>query len=570
MCGIAGILRFDGAPAVAPDLAPLRHRGPDGEAHHRSPDASCALSLCRLAIVRPELPGRAPRDGPIVAVSTGEIYDHRSRGGDGIDTDLVPALVRRQGTGWLRTLRGPLACAVHDENTRTLTLLRDAVGKRPLYYRQDASALAFATEQKALVGAEAALDPHYVAEVLGWGRSSRAAVRGVVELLPGQGLEARLDGSVRTWQVDRLAPGGSRRPEEVAAILSEAIALRIPEQVSAACAVGGMDSQLIAAGARRPCFTLEADAAETKDAFATVTELELPHELLAQAHPEWKALRRALWFLESVDDVACWQMAPALLALTERVRAAGHKVLFIGEGADELFLGYPWRPRAAAPPPAPQAMLSQGAALMLDEEWRGRMEGMRLRARHLLASDPTALWQAETIAALCGQDLDAAVLAAEPELTPLDARRRAQLEELRVEMHLLPVLHADRLAFANGVEARAPFLDRQLIDCALGLPEEALATADGPEKPVMRALYRARFGREPRRKRGFSGVARPPAAEVEAQARACLERGPRTVDASGLVALLAQPAGRPGRETLLWRVVLLEELLDVLRFGSEP
>lgn len=580
MCGIAGTLRFDGAPAAAPDLSPLRHRGPDGEAHHRSRDASCALSLCRLAIVRPELPAHAPRDGALVAVATGEIYDHRARGGGGIDTDLVPTLCKRQGTDWLRTLRGPLACAVHDEEARTLTLLRDAVGKRPLYYRQDARSLRFATEQKALVGGDVALDPRYVAEVLAWGRSSRTACRGVVELLPGQGLEARVDGRVRCWQADLLEPGPRSTSAQCAALLEEAIALRLPEQVSAACAVGGMDSQLVAAGARRPCFTLDADAAESADAAATLGELGLPHELVSMGRPDRAGLRRALWFLESVDDAACWQMAPALLSLTERVRAAGHKVLFIGEGADEIFLGYPWRPQGPTPPPVPTAMFSQGRALMLDDAWRGRMEAMRLRARHLLASDPTALWQAEAIAELCGQapadgavsavHAGSAAVAADAALLPLDARRRAQLEELRVEMHLLPVLHADRLAFANGVETRAPFLDRRLIDCALGLPEEELSAADGTEKPVVRGLYRARFRREPRRKRGFTGVARPPAVEVEALAREWLERGPRTVDAAALGALVAQPEERPGRTTLLWRVVLLEELEDVLRGGRAP
>lgn len=570
MCGISGILRFGGARAEAPDPAALRHRGPDGEAQHCSADGSCVLSLCRLAIVRPDLPAQAPRDGAVVAVATGEIYDQRARGHVGIDTDLVPSLVRQQGTAWLRTLRGPLACAVHDEDAGTLTLLRDAVGKRPLYYRHDAHGLAFATEQKALMGAEPRLSPRFVADVLAWGRSRAAALDGLHELAPGECLEARVDGTVARRHVDRLAPAAPTDAAQCARLLDEAIAVRVPADVSAACAVGGMDSQLVAAGARLPCFTIDADQAETADAIDVVRQLGLEHERVPHARPNLAGLRRALWFLESVDDAACWQMAPALLALTARVRAAGHKVLLIGEGADELYLGYPWRPRGAHLAPVPSVMFSQGNALMVDERWRARLERMRVRARHLLASDPTAVWQAEAIRALCGQEPGDGGVAAEPELCPLDARRRAQLEELRVEMHLLPVLHADRLAFANGVETRAPFLDRRLIDHALGLPPEALGADDGVEKPVVRALYHARFGRAPRRKRGFSGAARPPDGEVEQLARACLERGPRAVDVAALQAALHQPAGQPGRATLLWRVVLLEELLDVLRAGRAP
>src|SRR6266478_10129861 len=164
MCGIAGLMTYDGA---APPSAPLRamadalrHRGPDGDGRYRSGDVGMVQT--RLAIIDLQT-GDQPlyEPGGAALVANGEIYNYiELRAGlDGAafatSSDCEPPLhlYRRHGLGFTAHLRGMYAIAIHDLAAGRLVLARDPFGIKPLYYAETAAGFAFASEPSALVAA---------------------------------------------------------------------------------------------------------------------------------------------------------------------------------------------------------------------------------------------------------------------------------------------------------------------------------------------------------------------------------------------------------------------------------
>ena len=165
MCGIAGFTRFhkpggDVSSLVAMGDA-IAHRGPD--AHGEYLDDYIGLCHRRLAIVDLSDAGVQPmysQDNNLVLVFNGEIYnflelreDLAARGyvfRTKTDTEVILALYQMEGEGFLSRLNGMFAFALWDKREQALLLARDRVGKKPLYFYQDDSTFAFASELKAL------------------------------------------------------------------------------------------------------------------------------------------------------------------------------------------------------------------------------------------------------------------------------------------------------------------------------------------------------------------------------------------------------------------------------------
>jgi hypothetical protein len=137
-------------------------------------------------------------------------------------------------------------------------------------------------------------------------------------------------------------------------------------------------------------------------------------------------------------------------------------------------------------------------------------------------------------------------------------------------MQTLPVLHADRLFMAYGVEARLPFLDLDVVTHALSLPAPELENPR-TEKPVIRALYRRLLGKPASRKQGFTGAPRPENAEVMSWATDLAREGCVTVE-GGALAGLADPrcADPEVRAETAWRAIVLEETARVLSMSKPP
>jgi len=274
VCGISGILNFDASRSVERDIlermnAVLAHRGPDDAGIHC--DGQIGLAHRRLSIIDLSPAGHQPmsnEDGTIWIVFNGEIYNfqslrpellsrgHRFRSGS--DTEVILHLYEEHGTDCLRFLRGMFAFAIWDGPRRQLFLARDRLGKKPLCYQQDAHALRFASEAKAILQdpeVQAAPDPASVSQYLTYGYvpSPASAFHGFRRLPPGHFLTCR-DGRVevtRYWRLRRDRKTQRHEEEwcrEIVGRLEEAVRLRMISDVPlGAFLSGGIDSSAVVA-----------------------------------------------------------------------------------------------------------------------------------------------------------------------------------------------------------------------------------------------------------------------------------------------------------------------------------
>jgi asparagine synthase (glutamine-hydrolysing) len=576
VCGIFGGLGVRTAPRGTWEgmARALAHRGPDGTALHAQGEA--VLGLVRLAIVGTQEPAQVFRHGSIAAVMNGELYGHaRLRRGLEVrgasDAAVVPALYARDGEAFVEALDGPFAIALFDGRRGCLHLVRDRLGKKPLYFAALGRAVFFASEQKAL-----ARLPGFRPEV-DRAVAGRFLARGVLdddELLfpqldrvgPGEWVTVTREGRVtrRAWW--RLADVARGRPvvpsvERLGAALRRAVETRLPTEVPAALLLsGGLDSTLVGAAAAPGVATAvcasSPGSGDVAPARRAAKALGLPLEVVPLPPPSIETFERALAALEQPDAFSTWAMAPAVLHLGRAVRDTGARVALMGEGADELFLGYAWdrlqaaleRGSGAVPPDARRLL---GA--------KARYFGLWHAQARLFSPTPRArqVW----LDLASGVASTGADEPREPFPGVAGARRR-QLVGLGLDMLTLPVLHADRLLMASGVEARMPFLDHHLVTLALRLPAVALEGAR-VDKPLLRELA-ARWvpGWRAPPKKGFSAAATPPVEVVQAL-RARLARGD-SLAVDPAVWRRARGWRDGARVHALWRHVVLETAARLL------
>jgi asparagine synthase (glutamine-hydrolysing) len=272
MCGIAGIVRSDGAPIDRDLLArmnqAIRHRGPDEDGFYFNDGVG--LAMRRLAIIDLKS-GQQPihnADRTAWIVYNGEIYNYRelrkeleSRGHSfytDSDTEAIVHAYDEWGTDCPKHLRGMFALAIWDERNKSLFLARDRVGKKPLLYAQVGGQLIFGSEFMALLQhPEVSRDVNYEAihHYLSFicVPAPLTAYRAISKLPPGHSLlwkngEIKLE---RYWQIDfsnKISIGEEEAGERVVDLLRDAVRVRLMSEVPlGAFLSGGVDSSAVVA-----------------------------------------------------------------------------------------------------------------------------------------------------------------------------------------------------------------------------------------------------------------------------------------------------------------------------------
>lgn len=545
-------LRAGAGPIARDELArmagALHHRGPDEAGLYREPRAGFAharLSIIDLSTGQQPL---ANEDGTLWIAFNGEIFNyvelraelealgHRFRTRS--DTEVIVHAWEAWGEGAFPRFNGQWALALWDERAGRLVLSRDPHGILPLYHAEHDGRLWFASEVKAIFagapGMTRALDPHGLAEVFTfWSTvAPRTVFEGVAELEPGH-VRTYADGKVTDRAFWVPAYPEARRgefagslddaAEAVRAALEEATRLRMlrSDVPVGSYLSGGIDSSFVAALARRATgetfqtFSLRFEDAEYDETAFQRTMVER----LGTRHHEVVVSRAdiARVFPEVIahTERPVLRTAPAPLFLLSRlVRENGIKVVLTGEGADEMFAGYDlfrearvrrfWarqpgsmaRPRLlerlypylARSPVAQAAMARQFFGQDL-AAWRAPGFGHGTRWRTAAALQ--RFLSPAVRDALQGRD-PAAELAAKlpPEFGRWTALAQDQYLEVRTLLwaYLLSS-QGDRMLMANSVEGRFPFLDKDVIALANGLPDRhKLAGLD--EKAVLKRAAR--------------------------------------------------------------------------------
>ncbi len=605
MCGIYGMIGRGGAPLRHPDVlermgATLRHRGPDGHAVLTNPYA--AIGTERLRIIdlheRADQPFAAP-DVPVWLECNGEIYNapelraryrqypFRSNS----DVESILPLYLERGESAVEMLDGMFGLAIWDGRSRTLLLARDRAGEKPLFYARTESEIVFASEVQCLLQHPAVardLDAIAIAEYLKLGyvpepRTMFAAIRRVEA-----GTYIRFqDGSadtVRYWDPESFAIEPRAEEDaihETRRLVERAVQKQVMSDVPVGVFIsGGLDSSLLAALASRAIgvdkvhtfsaqFT-EESYDESADAEEIAYRMRTRH---VRVRTDETTLREALDRV--VRDVAEPIADPAILPTVLLARAAREhvKVVLSGEGADELFGGYPTylgHKLAPAFERLPSAV-RKGVRRVVDQI---PSSGKKVTFEFLLkrfVTDAEKSWL-ERHLAWFGTGLSDAVLASPPAQLPdlprepaaLDSLAAAMLIDYRSYLRDNLLVKVDRATMLSSIEARAPYLDRDLTRFGLSLPSSLrvrrLTTKWVLKKAAEEWLPRAVVHR---RKRGLSV---PIAGWINGGLREEVDRlldGQRLQEAGiedqyvmGL--LRAHREGRANHAKPLWAVVMLQ------------
>lgn len=606
MCGIFGWHRVDALgrerdSAAARAAASLRHRGPDGSAVvHRG---AATLGMTRLAVVDAASPAEAASsaDGLVFSVCNGEILNHgalRERlARSGIpsrgrcDTALIPDLYRVYGPSFVEGLEGFFAIALYDTARDELHLYRDRLGKKPLYLRRVAGGVVFASEQKGIVAAgPGPFRPRPEAAArflrLGFLEEDDLLIDGIEALPAAAHLRVRAGGTETAVYWRPAGHGAAADPRRaVFEAFERSVALRRESEVpSAVLLSGGLDSTLVAAAARPAigaAYSIRVrghDESAKAAAAAAALGLELRvHEVEAET---WASFRTTLWHSEHPDAYLSYGVTAALRSLAGRLRRDGVKVVLSGQGADEVFLGYPWAAMSMAAehpdPPSCPRILGRSMRQSLD----AFLEAHRLL--RLLGADPTALQaflaaplpealavSEDVCARYIGGDIRGGGWGSRPRLpagVPRFGVRGRQLEGLTRDMGSGPILQSERAMMSAGVEERMPFLDRALVEAACAAPGGMLE-GWGLEKPLLRHLAKqvlpSPLAEVP--KRGFYAPEVPAGEVLEEGLAELLRHGGLVADPPAVRDALVR---RDALSFVLgWRALLVETALRVVISG---
>lgn len=531
MCGLAGILDLRGAGRASLDTAQrmaeaIGHRGPDDATGTQA--GHLAVAFRRLSIV--DVAGGAQpfwsEDGRYVAVCNGEVFDHErlrrrleAAGhcfATGSDCEVLVHLFEERGHSCMHELNGQFAFVVHDTVTGRLFAARDHAGIVPLFHAVVDGLFLFGSEIKAVLahgGLSRRLDLVGLDQTLSLTGpvSPRTAFQGVHSLPGGSWLEVgdglREPRIQQYW--DLRPPSAEERAaqvgpgdvdavvDELGAALHRAVIRRTQGDLPVGLYVsGGLDSAvvasvLVAADAgrvrRRSFGVAVADPRldETGHQRRVACHLGLDHHHVPfRGDDVVELLPRAVWHAEcplkeTIDAGA--------LALSGRVRDEGVKVVLGGQGADELFAGYVGYRFDAFRSLRDDVAPSEEERRIRRQLW-GVEDFVYEKDQAAFLGEKRRLLSTDARAALAEEDFSAFPPVSHNRLQglhPLDRRTYVDFK-LRLGDHLLAD-HGDRMAMANSVELRHPFLDPEVVDLAIRMPP-LHKLRDFEEKYVLKRL----------------------------------------------------------------------------------
>lgn len=557
MCGIAGIFNFAAPPRdEQPELLRMRealvHRGPDDAGLYQSPDRRLGLAHRRLSIVDLSEAGRQPmanEDGTIWVTFNGEIYNHlglrkslQDRGHrfrSHSDTEVIVHLYEDFGADAVAHLDGMFAFGLWDEPRRRLLLVRDRLGKKPLYYTVADGRLLFASEIKAILqypGLTRDIDLEALNYYLSFANVPApltlfagicklpAAHRLSVSAGEGQG---RIT-SGRYWSP--LDQGAWDEPvtvdeavERVRDLVKQAVRKRLMSDVPiGAFLSGGVDSSTNVAlmseltGEPLRTFSVGFEGFGEAQNFHDLPYARRVAERYGCRHHEVMVTARecreylpelAAQQDEPIGDPACLPMH----FVSRLARQHGVIVVLAGEGSDEVFAGYGDMVRLVqGSAPRWQRLRRLPRLLRQALYWTarlGRASAGRVDLLRRAAADEPLYWGLDVVfwdtekrdllqpqaRARMGRGAAAVLQRYYDEI--LQRRPRADLlqqmayVELSNRLPELLLMRVDKLSMAQSLEARAPFLDAELVSYGLALPGR-LKIAGGRTKHVLKEAVR--------------------------------------------------------------------------------
>jgi len=500
MCGIAGVYNLNGESFSLHQLknmaSKIAHRGPDGEGYYVKDNI--ALAHKRLAILDTSAKGAQPmssKDGKWVLIFNGCIYNYlelkqelKSKGHEfhsNTDTEVIVEGIAEYGVDFIERLNGMFAIAIWNTEEKYLTLSRDRFGVKPLYYWFDEDKIVFGSEIKAIIEhpdfeVEVNLDSLNEYFTFQNQFSFNTLFKGVIMLPPAN--TVRIDSESKFvkhrswWDYDFTKTDEKLDFEEAKKNTESLFKQAVTRQMVADVPVGaylsgGMDSGSIAAVAskqvdRLSTFTcgfdmnkvtgVEANYDERRDAEMMSSHLNTAqYEQVINAGDLRWSLPRVVYHLE---DLRVGMSYPNYYI--SRLASKFVKVCLQGTGGDELYGGYPWRYYRIFDSTNQQEFFDQYYQFwqrLVPDNQKKELFTSHVKDQIELDNPRKIFERVFTFNKKLKYD------------TPEDHINNSLYFEIKTFLPGL-LLVGDKLAMANGLEERFPFLDNDLVDYAQKIP----------------------------------------------------------------------------------------------------
>ncbi len=550
MCGIAGFKILESDKSLSSEKAtnilkrmiwPLKHRGPDGFGFFF--ERNTGLAHARLSIIDIE-GGWQPisnEDDTLWVIFNGEIFNYielrkelEQKGhifSTSSDTEVILHLYEEKGLDFPSFLNGQFAIALFDTQKDRLILARDRFGIRPIYYTIANGCLYFASEVKAIFNGDPEiprqLDPDSIWRIFTYWSvfGEHSPFEGIRQLEQGHILIIETDKPVKItkyWTIPLGKELDGRNEDELCEdlkqLLIDSVRIRLRADVPVGAYLsGGLDSSIITNIIHRytdsPLKTFSVTFSdrvydESQEQELLAKHLGTQHNYISCTYEKIaESFPMALWHCES----PILRTAPVpLLILSGLVKENDYKVVLTGEGADEIFGGYDIfketkiRRFVAKNPDSPcrpllfkrlypyLALSPSKSASLAKRFFDTEADIHQLFYSHLprwkTTSSLSQFFSKEFIKEIPspGTDLEEKF---KEELSKLDWFSRAQFLEIVILLsNYLLSSQGDRMAMANSIEGRFPYLDHRVADFAARLPAEMkMKVLD--EKYILRKLF---------------------------------------------------------------------------------
>jgi asparagine synthase (glutamine-hydrolysing) len=526
MCGISGIYSEDPIDVkfLRDSINSISHRGPDEQGFYSHPN--CVLGMCRLAIID-VTSGQQPSynfNRSIVSVFNGELYNFRELRqkllslGHQIqaigDSALIPYLSEEYGEQFPSKLQGMFAIALYDSRLRRLILVRDRLGKKPLWYSQEGRNLYFSSEVKGLVslGINRNFDESIVPEFLRYGyiNAPRSAFVGVKQLPPASVLSFQ-SGQFKIEQywspsaIREISISFEDAKSETTRLIREAVKTRlVSERPIGAFLSGGIDSTIVTA-------LMQAESESAVHTFSIgFSDSKFDESIFAKevassigtVHHEKIIDADVQLLVETLPKVLDQPFADSSIIPTFLLSSFAREQVVValsGDGGDEAFAGYE-RYRVGKFLDSINPLLAVNPLGLLpanrfsNQRLRKLIKHSKFQSLETRYSGFQSLFQHRDLHSilnpeLIGKSQRDPFFDSWNSIITRDKIRRMQEMDIKTYLPGDLMYKVDISSMANSLEVRSPFLDYRVVEFGLSLPAKFKVNS-GENKHILREIAR--------------------------------------------------------------------------------
>ena len=507
MCGICGVFNMQNRKQTEPELIrkmleKIRHRGPDGENLYEKENV--CLGFNRLSFIDLSSDGLQPfmnEDGTVAMVCNGEIFNYQELKDDLLakghvfksktDTEVVIHLYEEYGKEFPKKLNGQFAAAVYDDKKNQLILVRDYVGISPLFYSTFDGRMIFASEVKAILeypNITRKLNMKAVDQLMnypGGAISPATFFQDIYSLRPGHMLICTPESVVDEEYWDIIYPvetedlGEAYYVEKLRELLKASISRRLIADVPIGFYIsGGLDSSIVACYVGK--FMLDSHysfSAEIGDGDLDESRFQkIVKECVNSNHYNVRITEKEIWenlpsVIYHAESAVKESYDVAAFLLSKLVSGSPAKAVLTGQGSDEFFCGYIGYTvdqfRKMQKGKMTKEECEENERLWGDPYFRFERNHAEIREIHKQIYSERMRGAVEEFSAFAESPVNVKRLEGLS-----DAKRRSYIDaKLRLADHLLGE-HGDRMIFSHSVEGRHPFLDKELLEFVLTIPDK--------------------------------------------------------------------------------------------------